>query len=255
MIDIDLVLIDCDTFRPENFDILSHIHSIRKTTHCLVVEKSKHELDEQDLLCQISVQVMIQEIYNYRLFVKSFYQNFWNKNLSEDENYDFFEDEDDKISNEEMEEIDKKLDEIDEFSMETDLGNGITLNDLVKINEDGSVECKDTSNLDIPPSYTLGHPDKVKKYNCKELEPISRKLMLYFIENLKKELSIQDICVYMWKEYNQTRRNSLYVYIRRLRKFLDDDTTTPSKLVKTAKGCYKLDVEKSIFTSVQTDSK
>ena len=249
IVDIDLVLIDCDTFRPEAFDILEHIHSIRKTTHCIIVERSKHELDVEDLLCQICVQVMIQDIYEYRLFVKSFCKNFWDRAIDEEVNPDWIEDEK-PLSHEEIKSIDKELDEIDEFPMNADLGGGITLNDLISVDENGIVSEKDTSHLNLPPSYTFGYPQKEKKYSCKELDPKSKKLLAYFIENKKKPIPIQMLCQHMWGEYTSSKRSSMYVYIHRLRLFLDDDTENPKKLIKTSKGCFQLDVDTNIFTTI-----
>ena len=260
-IDIDLVILDCETFRPEKFDFLTHVHSIRNTTHCLIVETSKHELDEETLLCQISVQVMLQEIYEYRQLVKSFCKNFWNRMIDQEVNPDYCEKVPDlpspyvpvqpakttlEINDSDIE---KQLEEMDEFPMDKDLGGGITLNDLINVEENGTVSLKDTSHLDLPPSYTLGHPDKKKRYNYKELDPTSKKLLAYFTQNKDIPIPIPTLCQYMWNEYSTTRRNSLYVYIRRLRLFMEDDLNDPQKLVKTQKGCYQLKADIDIFCS------
>ena len=257
IVDIDLVLLDCDTFRPESFDILSHIHFIRETAHCIVIECSKHELDEDDLLSQISVQVMIQEIYDYRHFVKTFCKNYWDRAIDEEVNPDWIEEEKDEdilhprksLTQTEIKDIDQTLEEIDEFPMDADLGGGITLNDLISVDENGIVSAKDTSHLNLPPSYTLGHPDKKKYYNSKELDPNSKKLLAYFISNKRTPIPIPTLCQYMWNEYTPARRNSLYVYIHRLRIFLDDDTNNPKKLVKTSKGCFQLNADADIFSA------
>ena len=73
---INLILIDCDTYRPINFNILEFIQNINKNTYCLIVETSIHEIDKDALLAQITKQCMLQEIYSYQLFVKHFYNNY-----------------------------------------------------------------------------------------------------------------------------------------------------------------------------------
>ena len=61
--DINLVLIDCDTFRPENFNILEYIQSISKKTYCLVVETTIHEIDKDAL----NITPYLNFLKSYRL--------------------------------------------------------------------------------------------------------------------------------------------------------------------------------------------
>lgn len=224
---INLVIIDCDTFRPVSFNILEYIHNINKNTHCLVVETSIHEIDKDTLLAQISKQCMLQEIYFYQQFVKLFCTNYWNESEK-------------KIL--QKEHIQKNILETEESI--------INYSNLHNANTNEIEFIKEQEQKYFPESITLGFLNEVKENIVEKeilednsyegLEPTSIKILEYFKSNINKPISIKSLCTYIWGENNILKRNAIYVYIRKIRIFLEDDLDIPKKLIKSRKGFYIL---------------
>jgi len=217
---INLILIDCDTYRPINFNILEFIQNINKNTYCLIVETSIHEIDKDALLAQITKQCMLQEIYSYQLFVKHFYNNY----LSETEKTILLKED---LSN------NKK----DNFE------NNINYDDLFTVDENGIAIIKDLSPEYFTDSIVLGFGEE---FSEKEeelesgaymgLEPNCIKILEFLKANLNKPVSITSICNHIWGECNKLKKNAIYVYIRKIRMHLGDNLDIPTKLLKSAKG-------------------
>ena len=221
---INLILIDCDTYRPINFNILEFIQNINKNTYCLIVETSIHEIDKDALLAQITKQCMLQEIYSYQLFVKHFYNNY----LSETEKTILLKED---LSN------NKK----DNFE------NNINYDDLFTVDENGIAIIKDLAPEYFTDSIVLGFGEE---FSEKEeelesgaymgLEPNCIKILEFLKANLNKPVSITSICNHIWGECNKLKKNAIYVYIRKIRIHLGDNLDIPTKLLKSAKGYYTL---------------
>lgn len=222
--DIDLVLIDCDTFRPEKYNIQEYIQNISKNTYCLVVETTIHEIDKDDLLGQITRQCLLQEIYIFQQFVKLFYTHYWQeseKKISQQEtNFQLF--------NENEYEDDDEIIDYDE---------------LFTVDENGIAIIKEKPAEYFENSIELGfgtkHQEEVKnKYIG--LDPTTIKIFEYLKTNLNKPVSIKSLSTHTWGECNINKRNAIYVYIRKIRIYLGDNLDFPTKLIKCNKGFYTL---------------
>lgn len=216
--DINLVIFDCDTFRPNNYNVLHYIQNLRKDTYCLVVETSLHEIDKDALLAQITKQCMLQEIYYYQQFVKQLYINYWN-------------------------ETEKKYLNKDLILNEEKIINKINYEDLFTVDENGIAIIKEQNPSFFSDSIVLGfgHETKVdNNLNYSGLEPISIKIFEFLKENINKPVSISSLCNHIWGESSVIKRNAIYVYIRKIRIYLGDNLDFPTKLLKSIKGFYIL---------------
>ena len=178
---INLLIIDCDTFRPSSYNILEDVQNINKKTYCLVVETSLHEIDKDALMAQISKQCMLQEIYYFQQFVKVFCNNYWNESerkiLQNQQkiNYDdFISFNENKISF-----IGEKYEE----KFNTGLSFGFGEENISKLTE---------------------------QINYENLEPTAIKILEYLKENKNTPVSIKTICNYVWGECNILKRNAIY---------------------------------------------
>ncbi len=217
---INLLVIDCDAFRPINYNVLEYVKTLNKNTYCLIVETSIHEIDKDDLLAQISKQCMLHEIYFYQQFVKLFYHNYWNESEK-------------KILQKEESTID--------FSERK-----ILYDNLYSVDENGIAIISDNTEETYENSIILGfgenNSQKIENetYNCAGLEPTSAKILEYLKSNINKPIAINTLSNHIWGEFNVLRRNAIYVYIRKIRLFLGDNLDCPTKLLKCGKGFYML---------------
>ena len=218
--EINLLIIDCDVFRPINYNVLEYVKTLSPNTYCLVVETSIHEIDKDTLIAQISKQCMLQEIYFYQQFVKLFYSNYWNeseKKILQKESTTFCN---------------------DEYKTKYD--------NLYTVDENGIAIINDNIEDTYEDSVILGFGDNLPTETEKEndnyigLEPISIKILEYLKANLNKPISITNLSIHIWGEFNILRRNAIYVYIRKIRLFIGDNLDTPTKLIKCGKGFYIL---------------
>lgn len=83
-------------------------------------------------------------------------------------------------------------------------------------------------------------PYEYKVLNSSYLPKPMKKLLELFLCKRGLELSIEDMCLYIWQEITESRKNTLYAYIHSLRRELDDDLKNPTKLIRCRKGAYKL---------------
>jgi hypothetical protein len=222
--DINLVLIDCDTFRPEKYNIQEYILNISKHTYCLIVETSIHEIDKDDLLGQITKQCLLQEMYTFQQFVKLFYSNYWQESERKINQY---------ITN---------YQEINENPSDTE-EEIINYDDLFTVDENGIAIIKEQPADYFENSIELGFGTKTQKEEKNEylgLDPTSIKIFEYLKKNINKPVSINSLSNYTWGESNISKRNAIYVYIRKIRIFLGDNLDFPTKLIKCNKGFYTL---------------
>ena len=221
--DIDLVLIDCDTFRPEKYNIQEYIQNISKNTYCLVVETSIHEIDKDDLLGQITKQCLLQEMYIFQQFVKLFYSNYWQESEKKISQY---------MTN--YQPIDENNDDDDDI---------INYDELFTVDENGIAIIKE-----MPPEYfensiELGFGTKYQEETKNEytgLDKTSIKIFEYLKSNINKPVSINSLSTHTWGECSISKRNAIYVYIRKIRIYLGDNLDFPTKLIKCNKGFYTL---------------
>ena len=222
--DIDLVLIDCDTFRPEKYNIQEYIQNISKNTYCLVVETTIHEIDKDDLLGQITRQCLLQEIYIFQQFVKLFYSNFWQESEKKISQF---------ITNcQTINENEYKDDE-----------EIINYDELFTVDENGIAIIKEQPADYFENSIELGFGTKYQEENEHEyigLDPTTIKIFEYLKSNINKPVSINSLSNHTWGECNISKRNAIYVYIRKIRIYLGDNLDFPTKLIKCNKGFYTL---------------
>lgn len=219
--DINLVLIDCDTYRPENYNIQEYIQNISYRTYCLVVETSIHEIDKDALLAQISKQCLLQEIYFFQQFVKIFYTNYWKESEK-------------KIS----QHLDNSI-----KPQEPEIENKINYEELFTVDENGIAIIKEKPSDYFTNSIELGFGSKSKEEEQTEyigLEPVSIKILKFLKNNINKPISIKTLCNHTWGECNISKRNAIYVYIRKIRIYIGDNLDFPTKLIKSNKGFYVL---------------
>ena len=219
--DINLVLIDCDTFRPENYNIQEYIQNISKKTYCLVVETSLYEIDKDALLAQISKQCLLQEIYFFQQFVKIFYNNYWKESEK-------------RIS----QQINNSI-----LTEPTEVDSKINYDELFTVDENGIAIIKEKKPDYFTNSIELGFGTKTEDNEQSEfigLEPVTIKIFKFLKNNLNKPISIKTLCNYTWGECNITKRNAIYVYIRKIRIYIGDNLDFPTKLIKSNKGFYVL---------------
>ncbi len=214
--EINLLIIDCDIFRPIKYNILEYIKTLSPNTYCLVVETSLHEIDKDTLLAQISKQCMLQEIYFYQQFVKLFYHNYWNETEKK---------------------ILQKENSICDNNEQT-----INYNDLYTVDENGIAIIKENNPEAYEDSIVLGFGDNfhTEVDNYRGLEPTSIKILEYLKANINKPISINNLSTHIWGEFNISKRNAIYVYIRKIRLFIGDNLDVPQKLIKCRKGFYVL---------------
>ena len=222
--DINLVLIDCDTFRPSKDNIQEYIQNISKKTYCLVVETSIHEIDKDDLIGQITKQCLLQEMYIFQQFVKLFYSNYWQESEKKASRY---------ITN-------NQTTTENNFEDEEDC---INYDELFTVDENGIAIIKEKPADYFENSIELGFGTKNQEENNKKyvgLDPTAIKIFEYLKSNKNKPVSISSISNHIWGECNINKRNAIYVYIRKIRKYLGDNLDLPTKLIKCNKGFYTL---------------
>ena len=222
--DIDLVLIDCDTFRPEKYNIQEYIQNISKNTYCLIVETSIHEIDKDDLLGQITKQCLLQEMYNFQQFVKLFYSNYWQESEKKINQY---------ITNYQV---------TNESVFEEEEEN-INYDELFTVDENGIAIIKEQPADYFENSIELGFGEKYQEKKTNEyigLDPTSIKIFEYLKSNINKPVSINSLSNHTWGECNIIKRNAIYVYIRKIRIYIGDNLDFPTKLIKCNKGFYTL---------------
>ncbi len=220
--DINLVLIDCDTFRPEKYNIQEYIQNLSKNTYCLIIETSVHEIDKDALLAQITKQCMLQEMYIFQQFVKIFYNIYWKESEKK---------------------ITQSIEEVYPDNEEENNEEPINYDELFTVDENGIAIIKEKPADYFANSIVLGFGNKTEeetKEQYKGLEPTSIKIFEYLKDNLNKPVSINTLCNYTWGECSITKRNAIYVYIRKIRIFIGDNLDFPTKLIKSNKGFYVL---------------
>lgn len=76
--------------------------------------------------------------------------------------------------------------------------------------------------------------------NC--LTPTIYSLLSFFYQNRCREVSIDEIASYMGinAQNDKSRRNAVYAYLARLRKFIERDSLGQVELLRTRTGYYKL---------------
>ena len=167
------------------------------------------------------LKIFIQEIYFFQQFVKIFYNNYWKESEK-------------KIS----QQINDSTP-----SQQSQIETKINYDELFSIDDNGIAIIKEKSSDYFSNSIELGFGFKINDEEQSDymgLEPVTIKIYKFLKNNLNKPISINTLCNYTWGECNISKRNAIYVYIRKIRIYIGDNLDCPTKLIKCNKGFYVL---------------
>ena len=75
------------------------------------------------------------------------------------------------------------------------------------------------------------------------LRPAEKKLYTLLKNNNEKAISLEEMCLYLWGCSNEGHTKTIYSYINRIKKILDDSVCAIESLQKEKKGFYKIQIK------------
>lgn len=77
-------------------------------------------------------------------------------------------------------------------------------------------------------------------YNKKSFSSSEQQIISLLCE--KEMVSLEDISLRLWNEYNEQHKKTIYTYIHNIRSRLKDDLRNPQKLIRLKNGMYQLKI-------------
>ncbi len=105
--------------------------------------------------------------------------------------------------------------------------------------ENDNLRCMDSTIQDLF-SKSVVRIDHFKSIAQKMLRPAEKKIYTLLKTNHQKAVSLDEMCIYLWGNSNSAHVKTLYSYIHRIKKILDDNTNNFEWLEKEKKGFYKI---------------